>query len=268
MKFIALIFFSGISLASLSQAPGQKLSRDSVKYYQQELNKFLHSAYDSLRNSDRYKEIMSKLNPQPRPRDSGKVITVELLANAGLYFTNFQNLNTRLQSIGQEKIRAMVPSAGISIAVGKPVMTYGFELSTYAFDNKSASFKGIHTRLYTATNLFKKGPLVLHPQIGIAASTLNMFIYRSQEGANFNDLFLANSNSVELTHSQTYLDFALGLKLKSPKVENMYWQILRAGYRYGLKEEVWKARNNTITDAPADRNNQFYIQFCLGFDRE
>jgi hypothetical protein len=141
------------------------------------------------------------------------------------------------------------------------------ELSGYTFDNKTASFKGIHARFYLATNLFKKSPIVLHPQIGIAGSFLNMFIHKSPSQVNFNNLFTGQANTINLTHSQDYLDLALGLKFRGRKSENFYWQFFRAGYRYAFNEEVWKMRGGEIINAPVDKNNQFYIQFCIGFDK-
>ena len=218
--------------------------------------------YDSLRKSERYMEISNKLN------NKKKVVTFELLANVGVYFTNFKNLNLRLKSIGQEEVKAMIPSLGASMAIGKPIMTYGLEFNSYTFDNKSASFKGLHMRFYAATNLFKNSPIVLHPQIGYVASIMNMFIYKSPNQVGFDNLFQTQANSVQLSHIQNYLDFALGLKYNSKKAENFYWQFLRVGYRLGLKEEPWKVRGETIANSPTDKNNQFYIQLCLGFDRE
>lgn len=251
-----------MTLFCKAQAPNQKLSKDSVRFYQRELNKMWRTTYDSLKNSDRYKEITSKL------KNKDKVVTVELLANIGLYFTDFKNLNLRLKSIGQEEVKTMVPSVGASLAVGKPIMTYGLELNSYAFANKNASFKGMHMRFYVATTLFKKSPLVFHPQIGFGTSILNMFIHKSPNQVGFDNLFQTQANTVDLRHDQNYLDFALGLKLRGRKAENLYWQFLRAGYRLGLKDEPWKMRGGTITNSPTDRNNQFYIQFCLGLDRE
>jgi hypothetical protein len=240
-----------------------KLPRDSVRYYQKELNQLWKSTYDSLKNSDRYKEINSKLDIKNRQ----KTVTVELLANLGLYFTDFKNLNARLKSIGQNEIKTMVPSAGASLAIGYPIMTYGLELAGYVFDNSTASFKGVHGRFFLATNLFKKSAIVLNPQVGIAGSFLNMFIHKSAPQTSFNTLFSGQGNTINLTHSQNYLDFALGLKFRPPKSENFYWQFFRAGYRYALKDVAWKMRGGDIIDAPVDRNNQFYFQLCLGFDR-
>lgn len=246
-----------------AQTPTKKLPNDSVKYYQKELSKLWRNTFDSLRNSERYKGLQNKIDPKNRQKN----VTVELLANIGLYFSDFQNLNSRLKSIGQEEVKGMTPSIGASLAIGYPIMTYGLELSSYVFDNSTASFKGLHGRFFISTNLFKKGRFALNPQIGYSGSFLNMFIHRSAAQTNFNDLFTGQANTINLTHSQSYLDFALGLKLKSFTKEPFYWQFLRVGYRYGLKDEAWKMRGGNILNAPIDRNNQFYIQFCLGFDR-
>lgn len=262
MKYSVLLLFIVFTLAGKGQAPNQKLSKDSVRYYQRELNNMWRTTYDSLKGSDRYQAITSRL------KNKKKVVTIELLANVGLYFTDFKQLNLRLKSIGQDEIKTMVPSLGASLAVGKPIMTYGFEFNTYTFDNKSASFKGLHMRFYAGTNLFKKSPIVLHPQIGYSTSILNMFIHKSSGQVAFDNLFQTQANTVQLRHVQDYLDFALGLKFNSPKTENFYWQFLRVGYRVGLREEAWRMRGGTISNAPTDRNNQFYVQFCLGFDRE
>lgn len=262
MKYSLLLFITVLTLPGKGQSPHQKLSKDSIRYYQKELNEITRKTYDSLKNSDRYKEITKKLE------NKQKVVTIELLANISVYFSDFKNLNLRLQSIGQEQVKKMVPSVGVSLAFGKPIMTYGIELNSYAFDNSSASFKGMHMRFYLGTNLFKKSPIVLHPQIGYGISILNMFIHKSPNEISFDNLFRTQGNTVQLGHNQNYLDFALGLKLKSPKAEHFYWQFLRAGYRLGLKDQPWKMRDGIITNAPTDRNNQFYIQLCLGFDRE
>ncbi len=263
MQYLFLAAYLSLTILCHAQASNQKLSRDSVKYYQRELNNLWKAKEDSLKNSEEYKSLMAKLH-----RDNHqKNVTVELLAYAGLYFNDFKNLNARLKSIGQNEVKTTSPSVGASLAIGYPIMTYGLELSGYTFDNSTASFKGVHGRLFLATNLFKKSRIVMNPQIGFAGSFLNMFIHKSTGQTNFNDLFTNRANTVNLTHAQNYLDLALGLKLRSPKRENFYWQFFRAGYRYGLKDAAWKMRGGEIIDAPVDRNNQFYLQFCLGFDR-
>ncbi len=262
MKCFFLSLLLIFAFLSNAQQPG-KLPRDSVKYYQQQLNQLWRANYDSLKNSEKYKAIIEKLHTKNR-----KVVTVELLFNVGVYFTNFKNLNERLKSIGQEPIKTAVPSWGVSLAVGKPVLTYGLEVGSYFLDARNTTYKGVHGRFYLATNLFKKSPVVLHPQIGYGGSFLNMFVHRPYGQANFNDVFQSQANTVQLNHSQSYLDFALGLKFRSPKTENFYWQFLRVGYRYGLKNTDWATRGGSFNNAPPDRNNQFYIQFCLGFDRE
>jgi hypothetical protein len=109
-----LALFLSSAILCQAQTPDRPLSKDSVKYYQRELNKLWRSNYDSLRNSDRYKEITEKLKTKNR----AKVATVELLANIGLYFTDFKNLNERLKASGHEEIKKMVPSFGASLAVG------------------------------------------------------------------------------------------------------------------------------------------------------
>lgn len=262
MKYLFSALLLCLTFSAVGQNPDQKLSKDSVRFYQRELNKMWRSTFDSLKNSEKYKEITNKLN------NKAKVITVELLANVGLYFTDFKNLNERLKSIGQDEIKTMVPSIGASIAVGKPILTYGMEINSYTLENKDASFKGLHMRFYIGTNLFKKSPIVLHPQVGYGTSIMNMFIDRTVNQNDFNNLFQTQANTVKLNHNQNYFDFALGLKFKSPRVDNLHWQFLRAGYRIGVKQEPWKVNGKTISNSPTDRNNQFYIQLCLGFDRD
>lgn len=263
MKYLFLAFFVSLTFLTKAQSSTQKLPKDSIKYYQKELNKLWRAAYDSFKTSAKYKEILSKLDPRNRQKN----VTVELLANIGLYFTDFESLNGRLKSIGEEEVKTMTPSVGASLAIGYPIMTYGLELSGYVFDNSTASFKGVHARFFMATNVFKKSRIALNPQIGYAGSLLNMFIHKSSGQASFNDLFTTQSNTVQLSHSTSYLDLALGLKFKSFTAEPFYWQFFRIGYRYGLKDAAWSMRGGELQNAPTDRNNQFYVQFCLGFDR-
>jgi hypothetical protein len=263
MKRLTITLLLTLTIILKGQTQAQKLPRDSVRYYQTELNKLWRNTYDSLINSERYKEIQSKLEMSNRY----KKVTVELLVNAGLYFTDFDNLNSRLRSIGQEEIKPMVPSLGASLAVSRPLITYGMEFSAYVFENGTANFKGVHGRYYLGTNIFKKGRFALHPQVGYAGSYLNMAINRPSGQTNFNDLFQNQANTIQLSHSNSYLDFCLGIKLKSFTKDPFYWQFFRAGYRYGLKEAAWTSKGGGLLNAPVDRNNQVYIQFCIGFDK-
>lgn len=262
MKYIIITFLTFFPFAVQAQTSKEKLPKDSLQYYDKELADLRNAAYDSLTNSKRYKELTQLLDRQR------KVVRVEFLANLGFYFTDFTNLNARLQSIGQKEIKNTVPSLGVTLAIGFPVMIYGLDMSTYTLGNYTASFKGIHGRFFIGTHILKKSPVVLNPQLGYASDALNMYVERSVASSNFNDLFTTQSNAVQLSHTNSYLDFTLGLKLKSPKKENFYWQFLRAGYRYGLKETSWSKREGNFVDAPKDRNNQFFVQFCLGFDRD
>jgi hypothetical protein len=260
MKYI--LFLAPLIATSVckAQAPQQKLSKDSVRYYKREMGKLWRDAHDSVKNSARYQEITSKL------KNKEKTITVELLANIGVYITDFKNLNQRLASIGQTAVKTMVPSLGVSVTVSKPILAYGLELNSYTLDNRTASFKGLHTRFYAATNIFKKSHIVLHPQVGYALSILNMYVHKSPNQIGFNDLFQSQANAIQLEHDQNYLDLGLGIKYRPRKADDFYWQFLRVGYRIGLKDEAWKMRGGTIINAPKDRNNQFYLQLCLGFD--
>src|ERR1044071_9267953 len=136
MKFcIFTILLVSLALTSSAQ-PGQKLSKDSVRYYQKELSQLYRNTYDSFKNSARYKELTAKL----KRRNTN--VKVELLANFGLYFTDFKNLNQRLKSIGQKEIKRMVPSLGASLAISRSFMTYGLELNSYNLENSTAGFKG------------------------------------------------------------------------------------------------------------------------------
>lgn len=263
MKYLFLILLLSLTAYGKAQSSNSKQSRDSIRYYQTELHNFLEAARDSLKNSNRYKELTEKLNYNNQKNK----MTIELAANIGLYFTDFKNLNERLRSIGQREVKTMVPSIGVSLALGFPVMTYGVELGGYAFDNSTASFKGAHGRLFLATNLFRKNRISLTPQIGFVGSFLNMYVNKPSIPTNFDDLFTTQANTIQLTHSQNYLDFGLGLKVKGGSQSPLYWQFLRMGYRYGLTNAAWSMKGGNLQNAPVDRNNQFYIQFCIGFER-
>ena len=260
MKCITTVLFLSLLFYTNAQSSKQKLPKDSVRYYQKEFNKLTATTYDSLKNSAKYKELRSKLDKNE------KNVRIELLASAGLYFNDFTNLNARLKSLGQKEVGKTSPSVGVTLAVGYPVMIYGVDIGAYVFDNSTSSFKGFHARVFAGTHLFKRSPIVLNPQIGYAGSILEMYVHKSSNPINLNDLFTTQSNTVQLNHSNDYVDFTLGFKLKSPKRDNFYWQFLRIGYRYGLKETTWSKRGAELIDPPKDRNNQYYFQFCLGFD--
>ena len=256
MKYYLLFSFLFFVFVGQSQT-----KKDSTIIYRQELNKLWKTTIDSFKNSERFKFLQTKTN-------NGKSdVRIELAVNYGIYFTDFTNLNSRLQSLGQDQIKNGVQSVGISFAVGYPIMTYGFEWSAYIGQNNGSNTKGMHGKLYLGTHIFKKSRIVLHPQIGYAPSLMNLYIYKNQGQTDFNNIFSTQSNVVQLKQSTNYIDFGLGFKFKSPKDENMFWQFLKVGYRMGLKDANWTMEKGELTNAPTDRNNQFYFQLCLGFDR-
>lgn len=64
IKYIIIALVIGIPLISEAQKNKQKLPKDSIIYYQKQLKDLWKKNNDSLINSEKYKEIFQKLNPE------------------------------------------------------------------------------------------------------------------------------------------------------------------------------------------------------------
>jgi hypothetical protein len=253
LLFCVLLFLTTLLLHS--QTSDQKLSKDSVKYYQAELSKLYKANYDSLKNSEEYKFLTTKLKSK-----SEENFGVELIFILGYQHNDYTNLNERLVSLNLNEIKPSMSQIGVGLAFRFNKVITGYDMNVLLGDRAS----GGYLHIYASTNLLKTKRFIFSPQIGYGRQSVT-YKYKVQSPAtDFNSYFTA-PNKVEIYHSNSVVDFALAFKLY-PKTDNYnYLSLFRIGYRYGLKEKPWKINDGNSSGAPYDRNSNFYLQLIIGF---
>lgn len=112
MKKVIIAFLIYFPLISIAQTGRQKLSKDSVQYYQRQLRELWKTSYDSMINSEKYKEINQKLKPKGKSNSDN--FGVELTFFTGLQVNNYSNLNARLTSLGVKEKKTLLLPVGVS----------------------------------------------------------------------------------------------------------------------------------------------------------
>jgi len=255
MKSLFCILLFSTSLLLHSQTTEQKLSKDSVRYYQAQLTKLYKANYDSLRNSEEYKFLTAKLKNK-----SEENFGVELIFILGYQHNNYTNLNERLVSLNLNEIKSSMMQIGVGLAFRFNKVIIGYDMNVLIGDGTS----GGYLHIYGSTNLLKTKRFIFSPQIGYGGQSLTCR-YRTQSSAtDFNSYFTTAPNKVEIQHDNSVVDFALAFKLYPKSDNSNYLSLFRIGYRHGLKEKMWEISNGNSSGAPFDRNSNFYLQLIIG----
>ncbi len=70
-----------------------------------------------------------------------------------------------------------------------------------------------------------------------------------------------SGQAIILKNESTFLDF--GLEILNRTDKKTFWQSIKAGYRYGLKNSSWNSQLVNLTDTPSDRISSFYFQYLI-----
>ncbi len=259
MKNVIIAFLVSCPSISIAQSSNQKLSKDSIRYYQRQLREISKAAYDSMVTSEKYKEVSRKLNPNGQ--SSSDNFGVELTFFSGLQTNDYANLNTRLSSLGIKKVNTLLLPVGIGLAFRFNKIVVGYDMTPLMVGDNST---GAYFHGYLSTNVIKTKKWIFSPQVGYGGQGVTVRIPTQSASSNFNSYFTTSSNQVEVKHSNSVLDFAIAVKLYT-KNKNTYVPLFRAGYRHGVTEKAWEIKNGNSTNAPVDRNSNFYVQLMLGF---
>ncbi len=216
------------------------------------------SSYDSIINSERYKQINQKLNPNGKKKSDN--FGVELTFFMGLQINNYDNLNNRLKSLGIKEVKKTILPFGIGLSFRFNKIIVGYDLGIMSGENSS----GGYGNGYISTNILKTKKCIFSPQIGIGGQNLIVRIPTQSSSNNFNSYFTTSANQVEIINKNIVLDFAMAFKLQI-KNRDTYAPLFRLGYKYGLNESNWEIRNGISNNSPNDRNSNFYIQLRVGF---
>jgi hypothetical protein len=259
MKYLFFVFLLSLALVTYSQSSKQKVSKDSIRYYRTELNKLTRATYDSMINSEKYKQLQGKLNPDGKKANEN--FGVELTVFAGVQVNDITNLNARLKLLKIEEKKTLMGNVGIGLAFRFNKVVIGYDMTPIMGGDKST---GGYIHGYLSTNTIKSKKWIFSPQIGLGGQGITTRITTPSSSTNFNSYFTSSANQVEINHSTTLVDLAVVFKRYNDKT-GRHIPLLRIGYRYGLKDETWTVESGYSTDAPSDRLSNYYFQLQIGF---
>jgi hypothetical protein len=215
--------------------------------------------YDSLVNSEKYKQIINRLNPNGKKANNN--FGVELTFLLGFQINNPSKLIARLKSLNINQNSTSLLTIGVGLAFRFNKIIAGYDMTPFMSGNNST---GGYIHGYLSTNVIRTNRWIFSPQLGYGAQTITVRVPTQSTSSNFNSYFTTSANQVELKHSNSLVDFAIALKF-IPSNRYTYVPLVRYGYRYAINEKPWQIHNGISTDAPMDRNSNFYLQLMLGF---
>jgi len=186
---------------------------------------------------------------------------VELISIIGYQNNDYTNLKNRLNTLSGLKISEDVFQIGVGLSFRFRKLIIGYDMSVLPGDAAS----GFYLHVFVSTNIIKLKKVIISPQIGIGNQTNSFRVSSNETGPNFDSYFTNSANKVELTHSNEVIDYGIAFKLYGRNGNPGYVPLMRIGYRQGLKEKPWKITRGNSTNAPIDRNSNFYLQLILGF---
>ena len=139
MKLLFCVLLLTTTLFLHSQTTEQKLSKDSVKYYQAELSKLYKANYDSLKNSEEYKFLTTKLKSK-----SEENFGVELIFILGYQHNDYTNLNQRLVSLNLNEIKSSMSQIGVGLAFRFNKVIFGYDMNVLLGARASGGYLHIY----------------------------------------------------------------------------------------------------------------------------
>ncbi len=257
MKYIALLFLSGLSVTIHAQQVNTKLSRDSIIYYQKELAAMRKASYDSLTNSAKYQTIYNRLYPEGEHKKQR--FGIEMNFGMGGQTNSLDGLNTRFRALNMDKQSSNSFTFGLSLALRFKQLLIGGSLYGIEADEIS----GTSAQVFLATNVLQIKRFIISPQIGFGSQSYDMTMRTASPATDFDSYFTTGGNKVSISHRSPVLDYSLGLKIANRK-NNTNSPVIRVGYMYGLKDKAWKIEKGNSTNAPIDRVSSFYARLLLG----
>ena len=188
--------------------------------------------------------------------------------NSGILWTINPNLNEflRAKGIPTRNYISVIPFTG-----SYQVNRLKFNLESYISILNKPNIEGNYTTsLGAELGIFsaeyaifadRNNYLYINLGIGRADYTQTITVSNSLTTTFASALQNGSSQAFILKNSSTFLDF--GLEFLNRTDKKTFWQSIKAGYRYGLKNTVWDAKLINIIDTPSDRISSFYIQYLL-----
>ena len=194
---------------------------------------------------------------------------LEFYFSVGGEYSNPNNLNERLGSLGVDKADKFRLAGGLGLSYRIKHIILGLNTSTSGSSFRSEDdnhVKNSHVGFYLSTNALRVNKLIISPQVGIGYEETRVRFVKEGVTGTFDELLTTSSNRVQLENKGEVLDFGVAFK-KAKSNTDFYKTLFKIGYRHGLKEREWKISDAAVTGAPSDRMRNFYVQLLFGFGR-
>jgi hypothetical protein len=121
------------------------------------------------------------------------------------------------------------------------------------------------TNIFAGVQVYKTPWFAITPYAALSFTQASVFLSKQTGTASAPDLLAAPGNTVQLTHLSSGILLGVGMDLHHLWRKNSALMSLRMGYRVNPGDaSLWESRFTTLTNAPADRFNYFFVQFNMG----
>ncbi|MBS1607560.1 MAG: hypothetical protein JSS70_02020 [Bacteroidetes bacterium] len=191
----------------------------------------------------------------------------------GASFQSFDGINARVANLPQYKqLKDHAATIGLGWLqehkqlVSAAAISFGSSMSGHR-DEKSSTIRYIAVNIDFGYDVIKGDRYLLYPFAGLGAQAYQALFYRDNSAVNFNDVLISSSlqsniSSVKFKNSYGVYRLGIGFSVKAPKFPSSIG--IQAGYTGSFKRNAWRSNEDqNLTNAPADRINQFYISLVL-----
>ncbi len=266
-----VLLVGAIPLFTCAQTSSAKTHKDSVAYYQGELNKLRHKTTDSLMKTDEYKALADELKHQKQKSEgySGMVVYGDI---AHTDYANFNN------SIVQNGFSAMQPMSfrfgfGVSAKTRRTMLDFYFATaglnnkSTKGDENIKSSFSNL-LQLDLGCDLLKSKTFSLYPYVGLSLRASDLSYSKPvQTNSSYTNITNIISND-QSTHSESFrvgYQFGIGFDAAIKKHGECGKTILftKIGTNSAMGGDVYKI--NGIEYRPDIRHGDWLVSIGFKF---
>jgi hypothetical protein len=136
-----------------------------------------------------------------------------------------------------------------------------------ALSNASSAFQ---LQAFLNYKLIHTNDYFIAPGIDFGLQQVKINFKNNNSPGSFDSLFLTSGNYIRLTNLTPVAGVSIISHFK--KIEQAKFKVFRLfantriGYKYGVKNNTWKADGNAAVNAPADRLNGYYVQMLFDFN--
>lgn len=215
MKYLFIVFLLSTHFFANGQSTGQIISRDSVEYYQRQLNMLWKNTFDSLKNSDQYNQILSNLKRFTKKSQN----YVGFSVFGDVIHSDYRKFNESIGQNGFTPLNSTMYRIGFGMSNKRNRTIKDFYFGIVGFNNKSKKEgEAIKTSLSNlfqfdfGYDLIRSRVLDIYPFMGLSIRFSNLNYSKSkQTNSSYTNITNIITNNQDVVSSSARIGYQAGL---------------------------------------------------------